>query len=228
VHGLSFVGNLLRCTLHAMRKFNWSFNLTCIGAVVCGALQDYGNIQSTVIWKRVCLSTPDLTPEHTLMYCPGPTFLYKVWEELDLFAKGGWWSSGVVVLPGKHFVVVRFEHANVKTFQLHNMGKEAERYVGVVSLSPPLYRNLATRCLGYILGIPHVQVVQFDHKAVGEICSNLLHSKVWNNQIFSHLFIIVGLSLHFQYSGHIVKVVSYQYRSPFLCSAQAFLVTMTV
>ncbi len=54
----------------------------------------------------------------------------------------------------------------MKTFQLHNMGKEAERYVGVVSLSP-FYRNLATRCLGYILGIPHIQVVQFDHKAVG-------------------------------------------------------------
>jgi len=64
------------------------------------------------------------------------------------------------------------------------MGKEAERYVGVVSLSPPIYRNLATRCLGYILGIPHVQVVQFDRKAVGEICSNLLHSKVSNTQIF--------------------------------------------
>ncbi len=47
------------------------------------------------------------------------------------------------------------------------MGKEAERYVGVVSLSPPLYRKLATRCLGYILEIPHIQVVQFDHKAVG-------------------------------------------------------------
>jgi 2-keto-3-deoxy-galactonokinase len=43
--------------------------------------------------------------------------------------------SGVVVLPGTHFLVVRFEQANVKKFQLHNMGEEAERYVGVVSLS---------------------------------------------------------------------------------------------
>jgi hypothetical protein len=42
---------------------------------------------------------------------------------------------GVVVLTGKHFLVVRFEQAKVKKFQLHNMGKEAERYVGVVSLS---------------------------------------------------------------------------------------------
>jgi hypothetical protein len=72
-----------------------------------------------------------------------------------------------VVFPGRHFLVVRFEQANVKKCQLHNMGKEAERYVGVVSVSPPFYRNLATRCLGYILGIPHIQVVQFDHKAVG-------------------------------------------------------------
>ncbi len=72
-----------------------------------------------------------------------------------------------MVLPGTHFLVVRFGKANVKKFQLHRMGKEAERYVGVVSLSPPFYRNLATGCLGYILGIPHIQVVLFDHKVVG-------------------------------------------------------------
>jgi hypothetical protein len=58
------------------------------------------------------------------------------------------------VLPGRHFLVVRFEQANVKKIQLHNMGKEAERYVGVVSLSP-FYRNLATRCLGLYLGGYH-------------------------------------------------------------------------
>jgi hypothetical protein len=113
----------------------------------------------------MCLSPPDSTPEHALMYFPGPNI--KFGEELVLFAKGGWWSSGVVVFPGRHFLVVRFEQANVQKFQLHNMGKKAERYVGVVSLSPPFYRNLATRCLGCILGIPHIQVVQFDHKAVG-------------------------------------------------------------
>jgi hypothetical protein len=72
-----------------------------------------------------------------------------------------------VVLPGRHFLVVRFEQVNVKKIQLHNMGKEAESYVGVVSVSPPFYRNLATRCLGYILGIPHIQFVQFVHKTVG-------------------------------------------------------------
>jgi len=69
------------------------------------------------------------------------------------------WSSGPCWKTGRHFLVVRFEQASVKKFQLHKMGKEAERYVGVVSLSPPFYRNLATRCLGYILGMPHIQAV---------------------------------------------------------------------
>ncbi len=155
------------------------------------------------------------------MYCPGPTFLSQLWGGARFICKRRLvklWSSG---LSWKTFTSrLRFEQANVKKFQLHNMGKEAERYVGVVSLSPPFYRNLATRCLGYILGIPHVQVVQFDRKAVGEICSNLLHSKVWNTQIFSHLFLIVGLSLHFQCSGHTVKVVSNQYRSPSVSCAR--------
>jgi hypothetical protein len=123
-------------TLHVMRKFNWSFNLTCICAVPCGALLRYRNVQSTVIWKRVCLSPPDSTPEHALMYCPGPTFLYKVWggtrfirkrRLVKLWSRGPSWKT--------------FEQANVKKFQLHKMGKEAERYVGVVSLSPPFYRN---------------------------------------------------------------------------------------
>jgi hypothetical protein len=167
-----------------MRKFNWSFNLTCIFAVVCGARQNYVNVQSTVIWKRMCLSPPDSRPEHVLIYCPGPTFLYKVWggtrfickRRLKLWSSGPSWNTFSSRL--------RFEQANVKKFQLHNMGKEAERYVGVVSLSPPFYRNLATRCLGYILGTPHVQVMRFDRKAVGEICSNLQYSKVWNTQIF--------------------------------------------
>jgi hypothetical protein len=97
------------------------------------------------------------------MYCLGPTFLYKVWAGGTRFIRKRrlvkLWSSGTSWKT--------FEQANVKKFQLHKMGKEAERYVGVVSLSPPFYRNLATRCLGYILGIPHIQVVQFDHKAVG-------------------------------------------------------------
>jgi hypothetical protein len=38
-----------------------------------------------------------------------------------------------VVHPGKHYLVVQIEQANVKRFQLHNMGEEAERYVGFVS-----------------------------------------------------------------------------------------------
>jgi hypothetical protein len=132
----------------------------------------------------MCLSPPDSRPEHVLIYCPGPTFLYKVWggtrfickRRLKLWSSGPSWNTFSSRL--------RFEQANVKKFQLHNMGKEAERYVGVVSLSPPFYRNLATRCLGYILGTPHVQVMRFDRKAVGEICSNLQYSKVWNTQIF--------------------------------------------
>jgi 3-oxoacyl-ACP reductase-like protein len=33
-----------------------------------------------------------------------------------------------VVLPGRHFLVVRFEQVDVKKIQLHNMGKEAERW----------------------------------------------------------------------------------------------------
>jgi hypothetical protein len=182
-------------------------------------MQNYGNVQSTVIWSLL------LIRRLSRRYCivQGQHFSLKFGEELVLFAKGGWWSSGVVVSPGRHFLVVSgLNRQTWKTgkFQLHNMGKEAERYVGVVSLSPPFYRNLATRCLGYILGIPHVQVVQFDRKPVGEICSNLLHAKVWNTQIFSHLFIIVRLSLHFQYSAHILKVVSYQYRSPSVSCAR--------
>jgi hypothetical protein len=93
------------------------------------------------------------------MYCPGPTFLYKVWGGTHFICKRRLvklWSSGP---SWKTFSVVWFEQANVKKFQLHKMGKEAERYVGVVSLSPPFYRNLATRGLGYILGIPHIQAV---------------------------------------------------------------------
>jgi hypothetical protein len=57
-------------------------------------------------------------------------------------------------------------------------------------------------------------------KLLGEICRNLLYSKLWNTQKISHIFITVGLSLHFQYSGHIVKVVSYQYRSPSVSCAR--------
>jgi hypothetical protein len=82
VHGLSFVG---------------SFNLTCNFAVVCGALQNYANIHSPVIWKRKCLSPPDSTPEHALMYCPGPTFLYKFWGGTRFICKRrlvNVWTSG--------------------------------------------------------------------------------------------------------------------------------------
>jgi hypothetical protein len=43
--------------------------------------------------------------------------------------------SGIMVLPRKHFLIVRFEQATVKKFQVYNMGTEAERCVGVVSLS---------------------------------------------------------------------------------------------
>jgi hypothetical protein len=86
-----------------------------------------------------------------------------------------------------------------------------------VSLSPPFYRNLATRCLGYI---------SWGYHTSQSCWGNLQYPFAF--QKISQLFIIVGLSLHFQYSGHIVNVVSYQYRSPFLCSAQAFLVTTTV
>jgi hypothetical protein len=85
-------------TLHVMRKFNWSFNLTCICDVPCRALQNYGNVQSTVVWKRMCLSPPDSTPEHALMYCPGPTFLYKVWGGTRFICKRRLvklWSSGL-------------------------------------------------------------------------------------------------------------------------------------
>jgi hypothetical protein len=200
-------------TLHVMRKFNWSFNLNCNFAVPCGALQNYGNVQSTVIWKRMCLSLLIRRLDTRSCIVRGQHYSIKFGEELVLFAKGGWWSSGVVVLPGTHYLVVQFEQANVKKFQLHNMGKEAERYVGVVSLSPPFYRNLATRYHTF-------KLCNLITKLLGEICRKLLHSKFWNAQFFSHLFIIVGLSLHFQYSGHIVKAVSYQYRSPSVSCAR--------
>jgi hypothetical protein len=63
---------------------------------------------------------------------------------------------------------VRFEEAKeVTRFQLHNMGNEAERYVGVMSFLPPFSHNLATGCLGYISGITHIQFVQVDHIVVG-------------------------------------------------------------
>ncbi|CAK9857547.1 unnamed protein product [Sphagnum jensenii] len=77
----------------------------------------------------MCLSPPDSRPEHALIYCPGPTFLYKVWGGTRFICKGRFvklWSSG---LSWKTFSSrLRFEQANVKKFQLHNMGKEAERW----------------------------------------------------------------------------------------------------
>ncbi len=125
-----------------------------------------------------------------------------------------------MVLPGKHFIVVRFEQANVKTFQLHKMGKEAERYVGVVSLSPPLYRNLATRCLGYIFGdTTHSSCAIWSQSCWGKSAVTFCILSFGIPKCF-HIFIIVGLSLHFQYSGHIVKAVSYEYRSPSISCAR--------
>jgi hypothetical protein len=63
---------------------------------------------------------------------------------------------------------VRFEEAKeVTRFQLHNMGNEAERYVGVMSFLPPFSHNVTTGCLGYISGITHIQFVQVDHIVVG-------------------------------------------------------------
>jgi len=132
-----------------------------------GAIQNYGNVHSTVIWslllfrhlsRRYCI----VRRQH---FWGGTRFICKR-RLVKLWSRGLSWKTFSSRL--------RFEQANVKKFQLHNMGKEAGRYMGVVSLSPPFYRNLATRCLGYILGIPHVQVVQFDRKPVGEICSNPL------------------------------------------------------
>jgi hypothetical protein len=129
-------------TLHVMRKFNWSFNLTCIFAVVSGALQNYVNVHSTVIWKRMCLSPPDSRPEHALIYCPGPTFLYKVWGELVLFAKGGSWSSGVVVSPGRHFLVVSgFNRQTWKNFSYTTWVKKLR---GTWVFCPYLLLSIAT------------------------------------------------------------------------------------
>jgi len=130
VHGLSFVGSSLRCHVTCDAKVQLRFR-PFRRAVRCTAelwkCPEHCNLE-----KNVHVS-PDSAPEHALMYCPGQHYSIKFGEELVLFAKGVWWSSGVVVLPGKHYLVVQFEQANVKRFQLHNMGKEAERYVGVVS-----------------------------------------------------------------------------------------------
>ncbi len=185
MHALSFLGSFLRCfvTCDAKAQLESQPNLYFCSGVRCTA-ELWRCPEHCTLEKSVPVSSWFDASTRVNVFVQVQHFSTKFGEELVLFAKGDWWSSGVVVLPGRHFLVVWFEQAHVKTFQLHNMGNEAERYVGVVSLSPPFYRNLATRCLGYILGIPHVQVVQFDHKAVGEICSNLLHSKVWNTQFF--------------------------------------------
>jgi hypothetical protein len=68
-----------------------------------------------------------------------------------------------VVLPRRHFLIVRFEQAKVKKFQLHNMGDEAERKVGVVSL----ISSFLSQPRKLILGL-YLKFVQFDHGTVGE------------------------------------------------------------
>ncbi len=103
-HGFRDLGVTCVATIHVMRKFNWSFNvISCICAVPCRALQNIGYVQSTVVWKRMCLSPPDSTPEHALMYCPGPTFLYTVWGGTRFICKRRLvklWSSGRPVWTG--------------------------------------------------------------------------------------------------------------------------------
>jgi len=124
----------------------------------------------------------------------------------------------VVLLPGTHFLVVRFEQANVKKFQLHNnMGKEAERYVRgcCVSLSISSFLSQpSNQMLGLYLGdIPHIQVVQFDHKA-----------SCWGKFAVTFCILRFGIPKHFHISFNsqdiFVKVVSYQYRSPSVSCAR--------
>ncbi len=98
--------------------------------MVCGALQNIWHVQSTVhvpvsswfdAWRRVdVLSGPNI-PLQSL----GRNSFYLQKEVCEAVE---------VVLPRRHFLIVRFEHAKVKKSQLHNMGEEAERSVGVVSL----------------------------------------------------------------------------------------------
>jgi len=56
-----------------------------------------------------------------------------------------------VVLPRRHFLIVRSEQAKVKKSQLHNMGEEAERSVGVLSLISSFLSQPRKQILGLYL-----------------------------------------------------------------------------
>jgi hypothetical protein len=101
VHGLCFLGSFMcyHVTCDAKVQLKFQPNLYFCRAVRCTA--NYVNVQSTVIWKRMCLSPPDSRPEHALIYCPGPPFLYKVWggtcfickRRLKLWSSGPSWNT---------------------------------------------------------------------------------------------------------------------------------------
>jgi hypothetical protein len=203
-------------TLHVMRKFNWSFSLTCIFAVPCGALQNYGRFQSTVIWKRMCPFPPDSTPEHPLMYCPGPTLLYTFWggtrfickrRLVKLWSSGPSWKtlSSRPVWTGKREKIAATQH-----------GYRSWEVRGCCVLISSFLSQPSNQMLGLYLGnTTHSSCAIWSQSCWGKsaVTFCILSFRI-------HLFIIVGLSLHFQYSGHIVKVVSYQYRSPSVSCAR--------